>query len=408
MTRDQRGRVARSFGGVVVALCLLLLVTESDQAHAKTPKWVKHAGTVLSAPVKVAVAAATGESVPDAVKEGTEATEDLATDIATAASLVGRAGPKISPPQPQPGPTAPIGSSSMNPQMVVAVGLLVWAMTDPDSFCDFWSAGQDPQCGIDAGVAVNSDGEVSTPGNEPYHAPTEKETQAAYDYDLLDYMQKQFATDWEREMWSERYVERGVGVLRPQSGPMQGVTWFAEKPGKVTETGELREAVGGNPRFGARRYRDDGNYGLHLGTDLKAQPGDKVLAAFDGTVRYEANVHKGMFGMVVVTSNSGHRQESLYVLPINEVKYDGSWAVRRGDAIAVADDLHRHPDYATTPNHVHNAYKSPEGIYIGPENNFGIARETQEIANMCGTSACIMFHNDDKPQIPPPAKRGPR
>jgi len=287
-------------------------------------------------------------------------------------------------------------------------------MTDPDSFCDFFTGGRsksgDAGCSVDAGISVNDQGQISTPGSEGYRGANKEETQAALDKDLLGYMQKQFASDWEREMWEVRYIAGdSLFAIFRTSAPFQGLTWLPEGPGNVTGSGQLRADKEGNPQFGARRNRDNNTYGLHFGTDYATSPGDSIRSAFDGTVTYHENAHK-KFGMVLVTTASGHSQQTLYTNKIIGKDYTGKWQVRRGEVIATAANLHTgtkdgYPD--SVPNHVHNAYLSPEGIYIGPRNNFAITKGTKEIANSCGTSPCISFHNDDKPQITGPRKTRP-
>lgn len=366
----------------------------------------KGALTVVTAPGRVVEATVKGESVSDELKktekgakQAIEATGDIAVTAVNALGTTGRAGPPMST---TPGPTdptqPPAGSNSMAPGTVVATAIVLWAILDPDSFCDVFSGGG--SCNVNAGVNVNQNGEVSSPGNEGYRQPTEAEKQQALDKDLLWFVQKQFMPDWEREMWEEKFVIGGS--LIPSSTPNMGIIWLPGLPGNVTSTNELREEKGGSPLMGSRRERGEG-YGLHKGTDYATKPGDPIFAAYDGTVTYKANAHKN-FGMITVTTAGGHQQQTIYVVRLNGKAYDGTWKVRRGEQIGTADDLQRPGGYsAEVPNHVHTNYTSPERIYIGPKNNWAVTNDADWLAKHCEKdTSCISFNNKNEPVVRAP------
>ena len=51
--------------------------------------------------------------------------------------------------------------------------------------------------------------------------------------------------------------------------------------------------------------------------------------------------------------------------------------------------MNRYEGYKNVPNHVHVTYISPEGVYIAPNNKFGVMGDSNWIAENCNDSECI-------------------
>ena len=345
---------------------------------------------VAKTPVDVTVATIKGGSASGELQEGLNAAKDASLTVLDKM-------PKSSPGT-SPSPNPEIPNQMMDPSTVVAVAIVLWVMLDDESFCDIFNP--NGTCNVNAGIGVNSDGEISTPGSEGYSQPKEEVAQAVYDNDLLNFMRKQFAPEWEQEMWKEKFVISGSFVIKSYL-PNAGVTWIYPPPANVTESGDLREEKGGSPLMGSRRIRGS-NYGLHMGTDYATTPGDKIYAPVDGTLSYQPNVWKG-FGKVVITTDQGHEVSTLYVSKSEGLRYDGKQRVTRGQEIGIAENIHRNGGYETSvPNHVHTTYKSPEGVYLSPKMNYGITSDANWLANHCGNSGCLSFNDQYEPRIAPP------
>jgi len=252
------------------------------------------------------------------------------------------------------------------------------------------------------GIQVNSNGDVVLTDNQgrpsekpqPHISPEEELAE------ILQWNNKVYMDDWEKAM-SEKYV--AGWLISP--GLRGGISWFLEKPGNVTKTNLLRESKNGHPMTGSRRIKiiygnngkpmldSNGNtvtaYRLHKGTDYAAMEGDLIYAAIDGDVQYIPNVHKGFDMIRIVNRATGHRQETLYVKNNSQTAMAIKNGVKRGDVIGIADNIQRHDSYKNIPNHVHVNFISPEGVYIAPNNKFGVATDSDWVAAYCEDSVCL-------------------
>ncbi|MCG8038559.1 MAG: M23 family metallopeptidase [Candidatus Thiodiazotropha taylori] len=289
------------------------------------------------------------------------------------------------------GPTIP--QNNIDGATAVAVGIVLFAIFYPDKFCEVFSLGAD--CNINASINVDDNGNVILPGGTA-RKPTEEELKQISDKNMLDWNKKIYLEDWEKEL-SEKFVA-GWLVAPGQHG---GITWFSEPLGNVTDSNELRADKGGHPMAGARRWTKTKGGGdiprLHKGTDLATQPGDKIYASFSGKI--VINEIKGsVFSSVTVVSASGHTQWVGYVVPNEDTEKGKLYGVRKGDVIALADNLHKKGSkYSkTVPNHVHVTYTSPEGIFIAPNNKFALTNDADWIAKHCKDHKCIAHNSELK------------
>jgi len=257
------------------------------------------------------------------------------------------------------------------------------------------------------GVVVNSDGEAVLTDNQGRKSETPPKTDQQQELiEILDWNRKVYMDDWETAM-EEKYI--AGWLISP--GLRGGVTWFIEKPGNVTKTNKLREAKSGFPMTGARRLKKildknnkpvlDSNgkpltsYRLHKGTDYAANEGDNIYAAINGEVQYIPNVHKGFDMIRIVNRTTGHRQETLYVKSNENTRNAIKNGVKRGDVIGIADNIRRHPSYKSVPNHVHVNFISPEGVYIAPNNKFGVSKDSDWVAAYCEDAVCLSPNSKD-------------
>lgn len=251
------------------------------------------------------------------------------------------------------------------------------------------------------GISINSDDEVTLldkNGNlsEKPIPPNKFDDLPA----ILDWNRKVEMEEWEKSI-GNKFVA-GWLVSPELRG---GITWFPEIPGKVTESNKLRKAKNGHPMTGARRTilirNNKGNpvldvngnktykYRLHKGTDYAAKEGEKIFAAIDGDVTYHESVYKG-FHMIRITNRvTGHRQETLYVRSTKATQEAIKNGVKRGDVIGIAANIREHKHYKDVPNHVHVNFISPEGVYIAPNNKFGVAKDSDWVAAYCEDSTCL-------------------
>jgi murein DD-endopeptidase MepM/ murein hydrolase activator NlpD len=265
-------------------------------------------------------------------------------------------------------------------------------------------AGSARPCG--GGVSVNSDGEATL--LDKSGSPSEKPVPESTLFDdwpaILDWTRKIEMEDWEKNI-GDKFV--AGWLISPEL--RGGMTWFSEAPGPVTKTNKLRKAKNGHPMTGARRASEikdkngkpvldaNGNktyrYRLHKGTDYAAKEGDIILAAINGDVSYHKSVYKG-FDMIRITNRvTGHRQETLYIRSSGATKNAIENGVKRGDVIGVAVNIQNHSDYKNVPNHVHVNFISPEGVYIAPNNEFGVAEDSEWVAVYCEDTTCLSPKN---------------